>query len=195
MARRHREHPPLPADLEAYNGERIGEAMPKGVVPPDTELHWLDQLLFGSAAAMEHCYRVQPDVENFLSEAPEGHFAYGFWGHGIQSHAFYIQRVEPWCRIYLRLPSGGVYSDHEAQARRLHKVLLWLPEFLRKARGQCRHLQLVDSMGDSELRMEDVEGCEISGQCNVEQMANKDVKISHLRQMRSPEDLENFLSE
>lgn len=66
MASRHREHLPLAADLEAYYGERNGEAMPKGLVPPDTDLHCLDQLLFGSAAELEQCHRVPLDVEDFL---------------------------------------------------------------------------------------------------------------------------------
>jgi hypothetical protein len=96
--------PPTTADLVAHYAERIGEPMPWGLIPADLELLWLGQLLFGTAAALEHPYRVQPDVEDFLWEAPEGHFAIGFWGYGIQSHAFYVQRLEPWCRVYLGLP-------------------------------------------------------------------------------------------
>ena len=162
---------PTPADLEAYYAERIGQPMPQGLIPADLELQCLGQLLFGSGAALEHPYRVQPDVEDFLREAPEGHFAIGFWGHGVQSHAFYVQRVESWCRIYLRIPYGGVYSDHEAQALSLHRVLRWLPEFLREARGHCRHLRLVDSMSDGQLRAEDLEGNVLESRCGVNAMA------------------------
>jgi hypothetical protein len=172
--------PPTTGDLVAHYAERIGEPMPRGLIPAALELLWLGQLLFGNAAALEHPYRVQPDVEDFLRDAPEGHFAIGFWGHGMQSHAFYVQRVEPWCRVYLRIPYGGVYSDHEAQALRLHQVLLWLPEFLREARSRCRHLRLVDSMGDAQLRAEDREGNVIESRYGVHEMALNYVGIPGL---------------
>lgn len=172
MPTRNRAKPsPTPTDLEAYYAERIGQPMPEELIPADLELLWLGQLLFGTAAALEHPYRVQPDMDDFLREAPACHFAIGFWGHGIQSQAFYVQKVEPWCRVYLRIPYGGVYSDHEAQALSLHRVLRWLPEFLREARGHCRHLRLVDSMGDGQLRAEDLEGNVLESRCGVNDMA------------------------
>ena len=181
MALRNRPmQPPTMADLVAHYAERIGEPMPRGLIPADLELLWLGQLLFGTAAALEHPYRVQPDVEDFLRDAPEGHFAIGFWGHGIQSHAFYVQRVEPWCRVYLRIPYGGVYSDHEDQALKLHRVLLWLPEFLRDAGRHCRHLRLVDSMGDAQLRAEHLEGNVMESHCGVHEMALSCVEIPAL---------------
>ena len=189
--------PPTPADLEAYYAERIGQPMPEGLIPADLELLWLGQLLFGTAAALEHPYRVQPDMDDFLREAPEGHFAIGFWGHGIQSHAFYVQRVEPWCRVYLRIPYGGVYSDHEEQALRLHRVLLWLPEFLREARRHCRHLQLADSMQSGNLKIETLDGNEVSLHCSVHQIATKDVSIRGIMKLQtySEHQIENWLME
>jgi len=186
MPPRNRAKPsPTPADLEAYYAERIGQPMPQGLIPADLELQCLGQLLFGSGAALEHPYRVQPDVEDFLREAPEGHFAIGFWGHGVQSHAFYMQRVEPWCRIYLRIPYGGVYSDNESQALRLHRVLRWLPEFLREARGHCRHLRLVDSMGSGNLRIETLDGNEAYLHCSVHEIATKDASIHSIAKLQT----------
>ena len=186
---------PTPADLEAYYAERIGQPMPQGLIPADLELLWLGQLLFGTAAALEHPYRVQPDVEDFLKGAPEGHFAIGFWGHGIQSHAFYVQRVEPWCRVYLRISYGGVYSDHENQALKLHRVLFWLPEFLREARSRCRHLRLVDSMGDAQLKLESIDGDEAFFRCSADQMACRNARVSDLLEVQSDLQLERWLTE
>ena len=187
--------PPTTADLVAHYAERIGEPMPRGLIPADLELLWLEQLLFGTAAALEHPYRVQPDVEDFLRDAPEGHFAIGFWGHGMQSHAFYVQRVEPWCRVYLRIPYGGVYSDHEAEALSLHRVLLWLPEFLRDARRHCRHLRIVDSMGGGQLKLESIDGDEAFFRCSADQMARKDARVSDLLEVKSDLQLERWLME
>lgn len=182
MNSRNRAMPPLTtADLLASYAERIGQPMPHGLIPTDLEMQWMGQLLFGSGVALEdRPYRVQPDVDDFLREALEGHFAIGFWGHGIQSHAFYIQRVEPWCRVYLRIPYGGIYSDHQAQAIELHRLLLWLPEFLREARSQCRHLKLVDSMGDGQLRAENDDGEIFDCRCNSSEMVSKWDKFSDL---------------
>ncbi|MCP9782231.1 hypothetical protein KBY83_02705 [Cyanobium sp. WKJ7-Wakatipu] len=187
--------PPTTAGLVAHYAERIGEPMPLGLIPADLELLWLGQLLFGTAAALEHPYRVQPDVEDFLRDAPEGHFAIGFWGHGMQSHAFYVQRVESWCRVYLRIPYGGVYSDHEDQALKLHRVLLWLPEFLREARSRCRHLRLVDSMGDAQLKLESIDGDEAFFRCSADQMARKDARVSDLLEVQSNLQLERWLTQ
>jgi len=187
--------PPTTADLLAHYAKRIGEPMPQGLIPADLELLWLGQMLFGTAAALEHPYRVQPDVEVFLRDAPEGYFTIGFWGHGIQSHAFYLQIVEPWCRVYLRIPYGGVYSDHEAQALKLHRVLLWLPEFLRDARRLCRHLMLVDSMGDGQLKMKSVDGDEASARCTIEQIASKRTRFVDLLEALSDHKLERWLME
>ena len=196
MARLNRAMPP-PAieELLAHYSEHIGETMPGGLIPPDLELQWLGQLLFGSATALEHPYRVQSDVEDFLQMAPQGHFAIGFWGHGIQSHAFYLQRVEPWCRIYLRIPYGGIYSNHGAQALSLHQVLLWLPEFLRDANRYCRHLRLVDSMGDGQLKLESNEGEGSFFHCSVEKIASKGVRIADVLEAQTDHQLQRWLME
>ena len=63
--------PPITPDLVAHYTERIGEPIPRGLIPADLDLLWLGQLLFGTAVALEHPYRVQPDVEDFLRDAPE----------------------------------------------------------------------------------------------------------------------------
>jgi hypothetical protein len=113
----------------------------------------------------------------------------------MQSHAFYVQRVEPWCRVYLRIPYGGVYSDHEAQGLRLHRVLHWLPEFLREARSRCRHLRLLDSMGDAQLKLESIDGDETLFRYSTDQMARKYAKVSDLLEAQSDLQLERWLTQ
>ena len=179
-----KKQPPTTGDLRAFYFEWIGQLWPEGLIPLEADLHHVAQMLFGSPAVMEHRYRVHADVDTFMREAPEGHFAIGFWGHGIQSHAFYVQRVESWCRVYLRLPFGGAYSDNKLQASHLHRVLLWLPGFLRDARRQCRHLQLVDSMGGGYLKMEAVDGEQASLQCSAKQLASKGASVEDLLKLR-----------
>ena len=106
-----------------------------------------------------------------------------------------MQRVEPCCRVYLRIPYGGVYSDHEDQALKLHRVLLWLPEFLRDARQYCSYLRLVDSMGDVQLKLESIDGNEAFFRCSADQVARKDVRVSDLLEVQSDLQLERWLTE
>lgn len=185
MVDRREKWAPSQGDLAAHYEEHIGEVMPQGLVPPDIDLQWLDQLLFGTAAALEFCYRTQSDVDKFLAEAPEGYFAYGFWGQGIQSHAFYVQRVDPWCRVYLRLPYGGVYSDREADARDLHSTLLWLPSFLHDTRRQFLHLRLADSMGEGDIRIETLDSRTVVLDWRAHELAQELVTMEALLGSRS----------
>lgn len=165
MTRRQDEDQPSLTDLKAHYAKHIGVVMPDDLVPPGMEIQWIDQLLFGNAQALEDASRPQQDLGGFLRAATEGHFAYGFWGHGLQSHAFFLRQAESWCRVFLRLPYGGLYSDREADACNLHASLLWLPGFLDDARRRCRRLELIDFMGQSEIQIETVDGR--SGFCNL----------------------------
>ena len=66
---------------------------------PDIELLPLDgepdeSLLFGSEIASENPYLIQSWLDDFIEHCPNGYFLVGFWGHGMNSHAFYYSRVD-----------------------------------------------------------------------------------------------------
>jgi hypothetical protein len=117
--------------LLTFYAERMGGPLPSTLLPPDQPLHWQGQTLFSTARGTEPPYLLQSTIDSFLSGAPLGHCSVGFWGHGLNSHAFYYQRREPWCSLFLRLAYGGFYDDNE----------------------RARHCIVVDSMGDAIFRI------------------------------------------
>jgi hypothetical protein len=139
--------------LLTYYAERIGGPFPLSLLPPDQPLHWQGQTLFGTARGIEPLYLLQSTIDSFLSAAPLGTICVGFWGHGINSHAFYYQRREPWCSLFLRLAYGGFDDDNERDARRIKDSMEWLAGFLPIVSVRARHCIVVDSMGDALFRI------------------------------------------
>ena len=58
-------------------------------------------LLVGSEQASKNPMLIQGDISEFLKSAPEGYFLSGYWGHGVNSYAFYYSRVDSWSRVFL----------------------------------------------------------------------------------------------
>src|SRR5690606_25955874 len=88
---------------------------------PETELFPLDDikvgdgLLIGSKEALKSPYLVQGGINSFLISEIDEYFITGFWGHGINSHAFYYSRIDNLSKIFFRLPFGGVYMNNEEE--------------------------------------------------------------------------------
>jgi hypothetical protein len=81
-----------------------------------------DGLLVGNAEAARRPLLVEEDIDEFLS-VPDGYFLAGFWGHGVNSYAFYWCVADPRQRVFLRLPYGGVYMHPEETAAGVLSVL------------------------------------------------------------------------
>ena len=150
-------------DLHAFYEERMGGPLPVRLLPVAQALIWREQKLFGSAQTAEILYLIQSRIKQFLREAPLGYLTVGFWGHGMNSHAFYYQRCEPWCRIFLRLAYGGIYMNNEEAAQEIKTTMEWFAEFLSVAPEQVRHLTVVDSMGDAHFKIDLLNGQTIEG--------------------------------
>lgn len=120
---------PLPADCIALTG---------------------DGLLVGSQAAAGTPFLTQSDIASFL-KAPPGYFLAGFWGHGINSYAFYWCVTDHRQRVFLRLPHGGVYMDPEKSRGTLLSILRSYATFWSlPAAGEVTRLIAVYSMGSSD---------------------------------------------
>jgi hypothetical protein len=137
----------------SFYAERIGGPFPLSLLPPDRPLHWQGQNLFGTARGTEPLYLLQSTIDAFLSAAPFGTFSVGFWGHGLNNHAFYYQRREPWCSLFLRLPYGGLDGDDGQAAHRIRATMEWIDGFLPFACERARHCIVVDSLGDALFRI------------------------------------------
>ncbi len=139
--------------LLSFYAERIGGPFPLSLLPPDQPMHWQEQTLFSTVQTAEPLYLLQSTIDAFLSAAPLGFFSVGFWGHGINSHAFYYQRREPSCSLFLRLAYGGFYDDNERAARQIRATMEWFAGFLPIVSARARHCIVVDSMGDALYRI------------------------------------------
>jgi hypothetical protein len=106
-----------------------------------------ESLLIGSPEAKKRPYLVEGDKREFISSCPIGYFLIGFWGHGINSYAFYYSRVDDWSKIFFRLPYGGVYMDQELQAHLVRTFLSNFFFFEKRIKQNSKKFVAMDSMG------------------------------------------------
>ncbi|MCB1158367.1 MAG: hypothetical protein H7A25_08185 [Leptospiraceae bacterium] len=102
-------------------------------------------LLLGNAFAVDRVYLAQGEIEEYLFEAPEGYLLAGYWGHGVNSTAFYYCRVTDWSRIFLRLPYGGIYQTDE-DVDFLRSYLLAFFQFMKTLEKQDVMFTAVEAM-------------------------------------------------
>lgn len=131
--------------------ECIGVPIPAGLLPdiellPCFDKKAEDALLFGTAAACKKPFLMQGQIGEFLESAPNGYYLIGFWGHGVNSYAFYYSRVDAWSRVFFRLPYGGVYMDNDKTARKMRAFLSAFPAFEKEIGRKSAHLVAVDAM-------------------------------------------------
>src|SRR5204862_2515002 len=94
----------------------------------------------------------------YLEQRRDGYFLIGFWGHGVNTYAFYYVRDDGKSRIYLRLAYGGVYMDNDERARRIAAFLPAFFDFERREISAGSALVAVDSMGWGDYRVTTREG-------------------------------------
>ncbi|TRZ48889.1 hypothetical protein D4S03_09075 [bacterium] len=135
----------------------IGMPLPK--IPMDEgELIPLDDksdkcLLYGSKVAAENPFLIQGSIGEFIKESPDGYFLIGFWGHGINSYAFYYSRVDSWSRVFLRLGYGGVYMHNELEAKYIKDFLIRYFDFENKIQSHVKELIVIESMMEGLYRV------------------------------------------
>lgn len=131
--------------------ECIGIPIPAELLPDIELLPCLDKkaedaLLFGTAAACKKPFLMQGQIEEFLESAPYGYYLVGFWGHGVNSYAFYYARVDARSRVFFRLPYGGVYMNNEEMASQMRAFLYAFLTFEKEIGQKSARLVAVDAM-------------------------------------------------
>jgi hypothetical protein len=99
---------------------------------------------------------VQADA-NIVRDAPVGWFQAGFWGHGVNSYAFYYGRVTERARIYLRLRYGEGAYVKDPEAHRAH-ALETLQKCITLESLPCKHVTVIQSMEYVYWRIERLDG-------------------------------------
>ncbi|MBI4524538.1 MAG: hypothetical protein HY695_12090 [Deltaproteobacteria bacterium] len=112
-----------------------------------------ESLLFGSAEAARHPMLVQGDIMTFDETSPAGYFLVGFWGHGVNSYAFYYSFDDGRNKICLRLPYGGVYMDNKIASQRIAGFLSAFFVFLNETRIRGASVVAIESMGLGRYRV------------------------------------------
>jgi hypothetical protein len=143
--------------------EVFGIPPPDGMLPEEP-LRPLakDAHLFGSEVALSFGALVlQAHLEHFLEQAPEGYLLAGFWGHGIQSYAFYYARVDARSRVYFRLPYGGVYTDNERAALKIRAFLTRYFAIEPAIRARASSFVAVEAMGTARYDVHGKDGTRV----------------------------------
>ncbi|MBI5866793.1 MAG: hypothetical protein HZB43_00630 [candidate division Zixibacteria bacterium] len=127
---------------------------------PDCVLEPLDgppdkALLYGSPSAKKNQFLIQGDIfHKFISDCQIGYFLIGFWGHGVNSYAFYYARVDEQSKICFRLPYGGVYMDNKECAAEIARFLSAFAAFEHRLAGCPHQLVAIDAMAHGRYRLE-----------------------------------------
>ena len=136
--------------LFPLDGKRVkdhhGKNQKENLVPSDSKSE--EALLFGSRTALQGPYLLQGNIGRFIESCPEGYFLIGFWGHGVNSYAFYYSRVDSWSKVFFRLPYGDVYMDNKKMARYIREFLTHYCDFEQELIGKVEKLIAIESMGD-----------------------------------------------
>jgi hypothetical protein len=106
----------------------------------------------GSKKALKNRYLAQGSIDDFLKEDND-YFIMGFWGHGINSYAFYYIRTDPKSKIFLRLPYGGGYMDNDKEKVRIKNYLTRFFSLEKKLSKITQHTLAIESMGESYFKL------------------------------------------
>jgi len=141
----------------------FGIPLPAGMLPEEPLHPFSDApCLFGSGAAHELGPALaHGDLSWFLERAPRGYVLVGFFGHGVQSHAFHYARADAQSRVYFRLPYGGVYMDNELAARRIRAFLTGYFAVEPVLRERTTRLVAVDAMGAGRYQLSGKDGTRV----------------------------------
>ena len=99
-------------------------------------------------------YFIQGDIDEFFDSAPDGYKITGWWGHGVNSYAFYYLRITDQEKIFFRLPYGGVYMDNDKEAGKISDFLREYAKFRELASSlECSYSLTCSMNPDLEYRV------------------------------------------
>lgn len=143
--------------------ERVFD-IPFSMLPlPDCKLHPIGKsydkaLLFGSSKAFKKLFLVQGHIGRFAQICSQDYFLVGFWGHGVNSYAFYYSRCDEWSKVFFRLPYGGAYMDNGRAASEISTFLSNYFKFENQVRNLGFKLFVIDAMHEAQYRLEATDG-------------------------------------
>lgn len=109
--------------------------------------------LIGSRDAIKNRYLVQASIDDLLKLDYNNYFLMGFWGHGVNSYAFYYLRADSKSNIFLRLPYGGAYMDNDKEKVCIKNYLTRFFSLEMKLSPISDHILALETMGASNFEV------------------------------------------
>jgi hypothetical protein len=119
---------------------------------------WGSGLLVGDKQARACPFLTASDLDKFHAAAGAGYCLVGFWGRGVNSHAFHYAAAEPAGSIWLRLPFGGIYMDNEDAGAAIPDFLHALFAFIDAAKAKQLSYTVMHGFTGGEIRLDDAAG-------------------------------------
>ncbi|MBF0102862.1 MAG: hypothetical protein HQK77_18335 [Desulfobacterales bacterium] len=139
--------------LEQFCGLDITSLVPQGMnlFPLDITTDANQALLFGSEHSLTKKYIVTSDYmgvfypPGFFYQAPLGYFLIGFWGHGLNSHAFYYSEITNFNRVLFRISTGGMEGNWIEDCK---KIKPFLESFFEFRKDNVKKLKMIVAFED-----------------------------------------------
>jgi hypothetical protein len=124
-------------------------------LPPEFSLEALQpirnaHLLSSQTEGLQQILVGPVSTKRFEELAP-GHRTVGFWGYGTNSYYFYFISNQPNEKVYLRLHTGGAYTDTVTAAQEITDLLPVLLFLMREVRRLQGNLLLIQSAGEGDI--------------------------------------------
>jgi len=139
----------MEAEIEKFVGPDLWRKL-RSYIGDDVQIN---DGLIATREAQNAPLLIQGDLDS-VEDAPVGYGLAGFWGHGINSYAFYFQIVTNNLRIFARLPYGGVYMDNAQCQVEIKNYLSALLEFELNDLSRHDTFTAIESMGWGHYRVE-----------------------------------------
>lgn len=128
-------------DFAGWFHETFGAEFPVRLVLPLPHLRdqiWTSEPRPDSVPMTSNCQRPAGD-----------HLLAGFWGHSVNSYAFYLIQQFGSHRLFFRLSYGGAYGDPDKDAARVLGFLRGYQSFWMRWAGRLKESDLHHEMGKS----------------------------------------------
>ena len=170
--------------LRTFFRDSFGISLSRVIDLPQEELFCLTEngLLYGSVTAFKRAFLVESAIDEFIASDDKGYFLLGYWGHGINSYAFYYSRIDQWSHIFFRLPYGGVYMDDMEAARKVREFLSNYFAFEPELKIKVKSLTAIDSMYSGDYSITLLDGRLVRMKESLYHNADFKGKFSHLLQ-------------
>lgn len=150
LLRGYEDHVPFPIYFARWMKAEFPIPLPDNCQPIGSVhsdgLEWVS--VTGTPVAAQYPVYMPKDLIEIGGVDLRGTFMTGFWGYGINSHAFYLNIVDEIRRLFFRLPFGGVYMDaNEARKRVLHFLESYQQFSEQQIGDTVTHIEGMENMG------------------------------------------------